>query len=533
MKKALLLIAGLAALVTVSCENEAETETFLPRTIITTDGEVDDIDSFIRLLMYSNEMDIRAIVYTSSKHHWAGDNKGTRLLPQNRFEGPQTGFPQAEPEPMESYRWIGMTWIQEHIDKYEKCYPNLIRHDDRYPSPDYLRSILKIGNVVVEGDMEEPTEGSDFIKNIILDDDPSPIYVQLWGGTNTLARALLSIEEEYRDTPQWKEIHSKVSGKVVLNIIQDQDGTYRNYVAKVWPDIRTIYNQDQFLSFAYLWTSSVPQDHKPYLSGKWFTDNIINDHGPLAGAYLGLGSGYNLNDPGDHFGNPEMAKRMKREINEFISEGDSPSYFVLFDWGLRSIDHPEWGGLGGRFYKSDEGNNFYRDPHPEGGFVFRPRHGQDDQQKPKITFDREVGDYNPQTGEADMWYPQTRWVKILQNDFASRADWCVSDYADANHRPVIKAKNQLDLYAEPGESITLKTTISDPDGDKVSVKWWQYREAGTSDSLISFNKTNGSAINFNIPADAVAGTTLHIIAEATDDGSPELTSFLRFIITIE
>ena len=36
------------------------------RTVITTDGEVDDRDSVIRALLYANEMDIAGIVLTSS-----------------------------------------------------------------------------------------------------------------------------------------------------------------------------------------------------------------------------------------------------------------------------------------------------------------------------------------------------------------------------------------------------------------------------------------------------------------------------------
>ena len=240
MKMKTLVPVLLLGLCLLGCRPAAEQRP-LPRTIVTTDGEVDDIDSFIRLLMYSNEMDIKALVYTSSMHHWAGDGKGTPLLPQNRYEGPEKGFPRPEPVPEVSHRWIGLTWMQELIDKYEEVYPNLVRHDDRFPTADYLRSVLKVGNIVVEGDMSEPTEGSEFIKDIILEDDPSPLYVQLWGGTNTLARALLSIEEEYAGTDGWPELYSTISDKVVLNIIQDQDGTYRNYVRKNWPDIRAVY----------------------------------------------------------------------------------------------------------------------------------------------------------------------------------------------------------------------------------------------------------------------------------------------------
>ena len=64
--------------------------------------------------------------------------------------------------------------------------------------------------------MEKVTDGSEFLKNLFLDDDPRTLYVQTWGGTNTTARALKSIEEEYKDTDQWEEIQQKINDKLVL-----------------------------------------------------------------------------------------------------------------------------------------------------------------------------------------------------------------------------------------------------------------------------------------------------------------------------
>jgi hypothetical protein len=50
-----------------------------PRTIITTDGEIDDVDSFIRMLLYSNEYRVEGLVYSSSMWHYKGDGKGTKM----------------------------------------------------------------------------------------------------------------------------------------------------------------------------------------------------------------------------------------------------------------------------------------------------------------------------------------------------------------------------------------------------------------------------------------------------------------------
>ena len=76
------------------------------------------------------------------------------------------------------------------MDDYEKDYPNLCKNAEGYPTPEYLRSVTKVGNIGYEGEMEHSTEGSDLIKKHILDDDERTLYLQVWGGTNTIARAL-------------------------------------------------------------------------------------------------------------------------------------------------------------------------------------------------------------------------------------------------------------------------------------------------------------------------------------------------------
>ena len=47
--------------------------------------------------------------------------------------------------------------------------------------------------------MEESTDGSNFLKDILLDNDNRTLYIQTWGGTNTTARALYDIEQQYKD----------------------------------------------------------------------------------------------------------------------------------------------------------------------------------------------------------------------------------------------------------------------------------------------------------------------------------------------
>ena len=106
--------------------------------------------------------------------------------------------------------------MMEEIAEYEKDYPNLLKHSPDYPTPNYLRSIVKIGNIGCVSDMSYASEGSNLIKDRILDDDDRPLYIQVWGGTNTIARALKDIQDEYQDQPGWNQLHESISKKVIL-----------------------------------------------------------------------------------------------------------------------------------------------------------------------------------------------------------------------------------------------------------------------------------------------------------------------------
>ena len=54
----------------------------LTRVIVTTDMEVDDMNSLIHLALYLNVLDVQAVVYTASQYHFLGDGAYTYLLDQ-------------------------------------------------------------------------------------------------------------------------------------------------------------------------------------------------------------------------------------------------------------------------------------------------------------------------------------------------------------------------------------------------------------------------------------------------------------------
>ncbi|WP_313554808.1 DUF1593 domain-containing protein [Miniimonas arenae] len=460
-----------------------------PRTIITQDGEIDDMDSFVRFLYYANEVDLEGIVYSSSRYHYSGN--GADVAP---------------------FRWTGTDWVYEYLDDYEEIYPNLAKHADGYPTPEYLRSIYKIGNVENVSEMEKITEGSEFIKGIILDDDPRPVHVQTWGGLNTLARALKSIQEEYSGTAQWADIQAKVNAKVVIYNILNQDSTLAGYIKPNWPGVKIIDNQSQFWSFAYRWPNTVPQPYQYTLKGPWMQENLLTGHGSLLAGYHTWGDGQaiageNANEDRwspDRSVNPlAQFPTSGRTQYDFISEGDSPSFFYLLGFnGLRQQEDPTWGGWGGRF-------------------------------TPNATGWIDTTDFNTFTNANDRSFPQTRWVEAIQNDFAARADWGVSDsYEDANHNPAASVAEGLDLVRRAGETVTLVGSATDPDGDAVALEWWDYAEAGTYPGSALALTQDGGNVTFQVPADATPGQTIHLILEATDDGTPALTHYQRVVITI-
>lgn len=496
-------------------KNEKE-KTEKVRTVITTDGEVDDMNSVIRFMLYANEVDLAGIVLTSSTYHYAGDEKAG----------------------IKPFRWTGTEWLQDFIGRYEKIYPNLNVHAKGFPKPDYLRSVSKIGNIKNVGEMDEVTEGSEFLKKLFLDNDSRKLYVQTWGGTNTTARALKSIEEQYGNTKEWKAIQKKINDKLVIYIILNQDDSYGKYIAQKWPNIKIINDISNFWHFAYAWKFHTDKVNS-LLQGDWMYKNIKAGHGDLLDKYALMGDGNYLKgelDEEQRGTDSYLEKNPQYKKYDFISEGDSPSFLYLINNGLRSLEDPTYGGWGGRF-----------------GVV-----------SDKL-WQNNVLDYDPYTGQYEAEYSLMRWFDDIQNDFAARADWCIAKtYKEANHAPVVKVKEGIDLKAKAGETLTLHAQGQDPDGDKLSYKWWRYAEADTyEDSKVQKNETiynkayglvlgitrkpakdeivdsielkgkDTAAVTFMVPKDAKSGDTIHIIAEVKDDGKFGLKQYERVIIKIK
>jgi hypothetical protein len=460
-----------------------------PRIIAMEDAEVDDMDSFIRLLYYSNEFDIAGIVATSSKYHYRGDlSEGGKVAP---------------------FRWTGTTWVNRDIDLYDSIRPNLKKHASGWPTASHLRSVYKIGNVNTVSDTSHATEGSKLIEKRILDDDERPLYALAWGGTNTLARALQDIQARYEGTKKWPAIQAKVSQKLVVYNILTQDDTLEGYIKPSWPNVKIINNGGQFWGFAYAWNAVTPAPLRQFFSAPYMEDNFLRDTGPLMEQeYRTFGDGNPVPGELESEGRYDPAKIGSQAVHDFISEGDSPSFLYLVNSnGLRSSEDPTFGGWGGRFTETSS------------GWADTP-----DTSDPYST-----GTFNQLT------YAQLRWLGDIQNDFAGRVAWgTASKYSKANHAPTASVKGALDRGALAGEKIKLVAKAKDPDKDHLSYTWSEYTDADSYAGTTPIAITDGDSrrASLTIPADAKSGDTLHIILKVTDDGTPALTHYQRVIITV-
>ena len=469
---------------------------FKARAIFTNDAECDDMNSFLHLLLYANDVDIEGLVLSSSCFHFEGD--------------PAAGI---EPK-----RWAGGQWMWDYLDAYEQAYPNLVVHDSAYPTPDYLRSVTCIGNVKTEGDMDGDTDGSELIRKRIFADDPRQLYLLAGGGTNTIARALKRIEEDYKGTSEWDAIYRQVCEKAVIFMIVTQDNTYRDYIAGAWPDLRMLHCTSIF-GIAFMFDETVaPADCLHVFKSAWIKPNLL-DKGPLPALYHTWFDGhvYPGEEPRSQFGsNMDLAGgnwwgHQERDLYDMISEGDSPSFLYLIDKGLRSLEDPSYGSWGGRFVRKED-NEF----NPKADYWCNAEDSCEPPMKP-------------------IAYQLTRWIGDWMNDFASRASWCVAQrFEDANHAPEVTIEEGVDLSVVAGESLLLHAKGSDPDGDVLSYGWLRYADADTCEAEVAL-VVDGSTCEVRVPADAKAGDTIHLIARVTDEGNGRdtyMVNYQRIILTI-
>lgn len=477
------------------------------RTLVTTDLEQDDLASLIRYLLYTNELDNVGIIYSSSEYHWSGDGNGTKFfLPDREYS-----------KPLWTHRWTGTRTVQDKVLKaYAEVWPNLINHDPAYPTPEDLLSQVSVGNIDFEGEMAHETEGSNIIRSLILDDDPRTLYLQAWGGTNTIARALRSIEEQYSSSSQWADIQDKVNRKAVILASGFQDETYTDYISLNWSQVRTVTYVSGYGTWGYNCnkgqgnTRGAPLNKK-FFSGSWIKPSIQT--GTYGKLYRSWGDGQSM--PGDEldvFGNLTKSQLTVQQTckplgpYDFLSEGDNVVFNPLLKTGLEDPSDPTLGGWGGRANRTNSTANLWQ----------------------------LVSSEKAANGSTVSGYSLDRWVPDVQNDFAARMQWTLTpNYEFANHPPSVKILNGTTVKGSPGASLLLSGSVEDPDQDEVTTSWWQFFEEGTYQKNVSISSITQTKADVTVPNDAKSGQTISIVFQGTDNGTFPLTRYSRVFIEVE
>nr|WP_259392842.1 DUF1593 domain-containing protein [Microbacterium halimionae] len=472
-----------------------------PRTIVTADPELDDLNSMIRFLLYSNDVEVAGLVYASSQFHWRGDGQHTPFFRADReYSEPQT-----------SWRWApGERFIEDAVDAYAEVYGNLVVHDPRYPTPAALRAVVREGNVDFEGDTSSETPGSQLIADVLLDERTDPVHLQMWAGPSTVARALMSIEERFAATDEWPAVHAAVSAKAIITKFASQDASYDDYIAPHWPDIRVI--EVATAGWGYMIRTVLPAPDASLISADWLRENVTRV-GPLGALYRVWGDGRQMvpGDLTDYFHLSGLSADELRaagyqvwidpqKAGEWISEGDSTNMLNLIVPGLRGHEHPSYGGWGGYAARTDDGADTW------------------------AIADSAFGGRGDETSVM-------RWFADAQTDFAARLRWSVSgSFEEVNHHPTLHV-DRRDIDVSPGERVELRAYTSDPDGDAVTVRWWHDAAASTVAGAVAVSP-GGEAATIAVPTTATPGDTIHIIAEAEDDAPHPLKSYQRVILTV-
>jgi hypothetical protein len=474
------------------------------RWIYTDDAEIDGLSEFMRMLLYSSDFSdsLQGIVYSSSQFHYRGDPSANPAVPPYGWSGGD--LPNGVDRLTTFQSIIAGGGYFGADGGYAGAFANLRKHDPRYPTPQHLLSLVRVGNVDNVGEMQKVTDGSTLIKNALLAKENRPLWLVAGGGTNTIAAALDQAKKEYADTLAWPAIRQHIIATTHLYIIADQDNTFAKYIKVEWPDLNVTLSRAQWLGIAY--DAGRSQFLTPYAQSFFsasFEAQIAQ--GPMLATYP--------------LSSPEQAS--SGPAGSLLSDGDAPMYYNLLPNGLRSEEDPTYGGWGGRFQKvADHGWTdipaYFLDP-ASGAFG------------PSTVADSGSGSTSASVAQG---YPLGRWIPAIQNDMLARSRWQTADYAHANHPPaVLVPQIAQNITARPGQVVPLVALAADPDGRRLSTRWYQYPEAGTyPGTVVPFSPTHLATL-VAMPTDAKPGQTIHLILEVTNDGSPPLTRYQRVILT--
>lgn len=463
-------------------------------------NEPDEMQQMTHMITCSNELDIEGLIAVTGKY----------LRPESKEEYRRVTHPEL---------------FLEIIDAYEKDLPNLKKHAKGWPDPGELRKVVCSGQKgygIADVGEGKSSPGSELIIDAVSRDDPRPVWIVVNAGSNTLAQALFDYEKEHTKA----EVDAIVDKlRVFENGAQDNAGAW---ICSNYPKIHWI--RSNYQTYAYggpggtdgdLTTNLGPHYWHPYeysVTGQndWLIEHVMTDHGEIGKVY------------------PE--RRFHGFLDGglgFMEGGGTIPWIGLVNKGLFDIDHPSWGGWGGRF-TTEKVPDFWS------------RHIDimvDEQKEAPFYTYREVSDYwiDQQDGKLyfNNYVPVWRWREAMYNDQICRMDWCSKSFEEANHHPVAAidgddSNSIIRMNALAGEVISLDAYASiDPDGDQLNFNWWIYEEAGTYPGQVLITDPDKPKTSLMIPTGA-GGKQIHLILEVKDKNQiASLFDYRRVVIDVK
>lgn len=461
-----------------------------PRAFVISDvgNEPDDQMSLVRLMLYSNEIDIEGLVTTTST--W-----------QKTVTHPET--------------------MHRIVSVYGQVRPNLLKHASGWPTADELDRVVGSGQPaygMAAVGIGKSSPGSQFLIKAVDREDPRPLWVTIWGGANTLAQALTDV----RATRSPVDL-AKFVAKLRIYSISDQDDA-GPWIRKEFPNLFYV-------------VSPSPPNGEDYYYATW--TGISGD------VYYRNGEGADFSTVTNEWLDANIRSKgpLGRHYPEFvfIMEGDTPSFLGLIDNGLASWWNPGWGGWGGRYVFRQP----YGETHPiwtQGGDLFSRVTSQD-------TVTGTDGKTHV-SDQATIWRWREAFQHdfAARMDWTIKP----FAEANHNPVVVVNGQSgtaPIFVDAVVGQPLVLDASQShDPDGQMVRFSWFLYGEAGAGggQGLAAVNIANAESPKATItptatcrpmwlqtpdarcPTEGIA----HIVVSVTDNGSPSLTSYRRIVLHV-
>lgn len=178
------------------------------------------------------------------------------------------------------------------------------------------------------------------------------------------------------------------------------------------------------------------------------------------------------------------------------------SFLYLVPTGMNDPDQPAWGSWAGRYgSRTNSVKNYF--------------------------WANELDTWNGTTNRDNTL---ARWAAHLQNDFRARLDWCVKDFAHANHPPSVQLADATTRQVRAGDEVVVAAAASDPDGDKLKFEWTHYPEIGTYRGELLL-RPNGARCTFTAPQ-TTTNETIHLILTVTDSVELPLTRYARVVVNV-